>query len=163
MFTLFSFLTLCMRRRGRVIVWSFRVWSTAATKNLSGTRSCTKDQGLTQGSTRMRIFRERMTLSQAKTWILCRPSKALRTLIKPERFTTWMKCYCRVPLFQSGTKCPSVRCDTIMDVYGDHLLHCESGIHRITRYDAKILRSDQGREEPSCRAPPIWTSQGTSW
>ncbi len=31
-----------------------------------------------------------MTLPEAKTRVQCRPSKALRTLIRPQHFTTWM-------------------------------------------------------------------------
>ena len=31
-----------------------------------------------------------------------------------------------------------MQCDAIMDIYGDHLLHCEWGIHRITRHDAQV-------------------------
>ena len=33
------------------------------------------------------------------------PCNWLRTLINAPQFTTWMKYYCQVPLFQSGTKC----------------------------------------------------------
>ena len=87
-----------------------------------------KIKALPQGSTHMRIFREHMTLPEAKSWVQCRPSKTLRTLIKLHNFTTWMKYYCQVPLFQSGTKCPPVQCDSVMDIYGDHLLHFERRI-----------------------------------
>ena len=86
----------------------------------------------------MRIMREHMTLPEIKNWVQYRPSKTKQTLIKPQHFTTWMKYYCRVPLFQSGSKCPRVLCDAIMDVYGEHLLHCERGIHRIRRCDAQV-------------------------
>ena len=50
----------------------------------------------------------------------------------------WMKYYCQVPLFQSGSKRPRVQCDAIMDICGDHLLRCERGIHRIRRHDAQV-------------------------
>ena len=86
----------------------------------------------------MRIFREHRTLPEAKAWVQCTPLKTLRALIKPQHFTTWMKYYCQVPLFQSASKCPRVQCDAIMDIYGDHLLHCERGIHRIIRHDAQV-------------------------
>ena len=92
-----------------------------------------------RGSARMCIFRKHMTLPEAKTRVLCGPSKKLRTLIKPQHFTTWMKYYCQVPLFQSGSKCPHVQCDALMDICGDHLLHSKRGIHRIKRHDAQVL------------------------
>ena len=31
-----------------------------------------------------------------------------------------------------------MRCDAIMDKYGDHLLHCERVIHRIRRHNAQV-------------------------
>ena len=31
-----------------------------------------------------------------------------------------------------------MQCHAIMDVFGDHLLHCERGIHRIRRDDAQV-------------------------
>ena len=49
-----------------------------------------------------------------------------------------MKYYCQVPLFQTGTKCNHPQCPAIMDIYGDHLLLCESGTHRIRRNDAQV-------------------------
>ena len=48
-------------------------------------------KSIPHGSSRLRIFRENMTLPEAKTWIHCRPSKALRTQIKPNHVRTWMK------------------------------------------------------------------------
>ena len=66
-------------------------------------------EALPQGSTRMRIFRQHMTLPEAKNWVQLWPSKTLRTLIKPQHFRTWMKYYCQVPLFQSRSKCPLVQ------------------------------------------------------
>ena len=47
-----------------------------------------------------------------------------------------MKYYCQAP--QSGSECPRVQCDAIMDICGDHLLHCERGLHRIRRHDAQV-------------------------
>ena len=93
----------------------------------------------------MRIVHEHMTLPEAKTVVQCRPSKTFRTLIKPQHFTTWMKYRFQVPLFQSGSKYPRMQCDAIMDIYGDLLLHCEGGIHRIRRHDAQVrlLEADQ--------------------
>ena len=86
----------------------------------------------------MRIFREHMTLPDAKTWVQRRPSKILRTLIKSQHFTTWMKYYSHVPLFQSGSKCPRDQCDAIMDIHCANLLHYERGFHRIRRHDAQV-------------------------
>ena len=31
-----------------------------------------------------------------------------------------------------------MQCDAIIDIFGDHLLHCERGIHRIRQHDAQI-------------------------
>ena len=75
-------------------------------KTLAALFHARKIKALPQGSTLMRIFREYMTFPEAKTWVQCRPSKTLRSVIKPQHFTTWMKYYCQVPLFQSGSKCP---------------------------------------------------------
>ena len=66
-------------------------------KTLAALAQARKIKALLQGSTRMHVFREHMTLPDAKTWVQCRPSKTLRTLIKPLHFTTWMKYYCRIP------------------------------------------------------------------
>ena len=88
--------------------------------------------------TGMRIFREHMTLPEAKTWLQCGPSKTLGTLIKPQYFKTYTKYYFQEFLFQSWSKCPRVQCDAIMDIYGHHLLHCEREIHRTRRHDAQV-------------------------
>ena len=58
-----------------------------------------KIKALLQSSARMRIFRENMTLPEAKTWVQCRPSKALRTLIKPQHLPTWMKYFVKYLFF----------------------------------------------------------------
>ena len=96
---------------------SFEVDRRPQQKTLAALVHAQNINALPQGSTLMRIFLEHMTLPEAKTWVQCRPSKTLRTLIKPQHFTSWMKYYCRVPLFQSGSKCPRVQCDAIMDIY----------------------------------------------
>ena len=31
-----------------------------------------------------------------------------------------------------------MQCDAIMDIYGDHFVHCERGIHRIRRHEAQV-------------------------
>ena len=92
----------------------------------------------------MRIFREHMTLPEAKTSVQWPALNTLRILIKPYHFTTWMKYYLQVPLFQSWSKCPRVQCDAIMHIYGDHLLQCEGEMHRIRRHDAQVrlLKAD---------------------
>ena len=107
-------------------------------KTLAALVHTRKIKALPQSSTRMHVFREHMILPEPNTWVQCRPSKMLRTLIKPQHFTTWMKYYCQVPLFQSGSKCPRVHCDAIMDIYGDYLLHCERGINRIRLHDTQL-------------------------
>ena len=63
-----------------------------------------KAKNVSQGSTRMRIFRENVSLAEVKTWLHCRPCKPLRTPINAPQFTPWMKYYCKVPLFQTETK-----------------------------------------------------------
>ena len=107
-------------------------------KNLAALVHKKKAKNVSQGSTRIRLFRENMSLPEAKTWLHCRPCKSLRTLINAPQFTTWMKHYCQVPLFQTGTKCNRTQCAAIIDIYGDHLLHCERGTHRIRRHDAQV-------------------------
>ena len=61
-----------------------------------------------------------------------------RTSINAPHFTAWLKYYCQVPLFHAGPKFSRPQCAAIMDVYGDHLLHCKRGTHRIHRHDAQI-------------------------
>ena len=88
-----------------------------------------------------------------------------------------MQYYCQVPLFQPGTRCQRPQCAAVMDIYGDHLLYCERGPHRIRRHDAqvKLLARDlakaarhpvveerpvgRHRERPDMRA--LWRSGGT--
>ena len=67
-------------------------------------------KNISQGSTRARIFMENLTLTEGKTWLHCRPCKPIRTLIRAPQFTTWMKYYDQVPLFQTGTKCNHPQC-----------------------------------------------------
>ena len=127
-----------MRRRGRVIVDASDVDRPPQQKTLAAIVRTGKIKALPKGSTRMRIFREHMTLPETKTWVQCRLSRTLQTLIKSQHFTTWMKYYCQVPLFQSGSKRPFVQCEAIMEIYGDHLLLCERGSHRIRRHDVQF-------------------------
>ena len=85
-----------------------------------------------------------MSLPEAKNRLHCRPCKPLRTLINAPKFTTRMKYYCQVPLFQTGTNCNRPQFAANMDIYGDLLLHCERGTHRIRRHDeqVRLLQAD---------------------
>ena len=76
----------------------------------------------------MRISRENMSLPEAKTWLHCRACKPLRTLLNAPQFTTWMKCCCPVPLFQTGTKCNRPQCAAIMDIYMEIIFCTKKGI-----------------------------------
>ena len=40
--------------------------------------------------------------------------------------------------FQPGTRCQRPQCAAVMDIYGDHLLYCERGPHRMRRHDAQV-------------------------
>ena len=46
--------------------------------------------------------------------------------------------FCQVPLFQPGARCTRPQCAAVLDIYGDHLLYCERGSHRIRRHDAQV-------------------------
>ena len=96
-----------------------------------------KAKNVSHGSTRIRIFRENMSLPEAKTWNAGHVRR-FELFINAPQFTTWIKYYCQVPLFQTGTKCNRPQCAATMDIYGDHLLQCERGTHRIRRHDAQI-------------------------
>ena len=85
-----------------------------------------KAKNVSKGSTRMRIFRENMSLPEAKTWLHCRPCKPLRTLIIARQFTTWMKYY--FPLFQTRTKCNRPQCAAIMDIYMEIIFCIVKGV-----------------------------------
>ena len=41
-------------------------------------------------------------------------------------------------LFELGARCTRPQCAAVLDIYGDHLLYCERGFHRIRRHDAKV-------------------------
>ena len=68
------------------------------------------------------------------------PNRNIKVAVSswPQHFTTWMKYYCQVPLFQSGSKCPHVQSDAILDIYSDHLRNCERGIHKMRRHDGQV-------------------------
>ena len=91
------------------------------------TRSCRRDQGFTARFNALRIFSKHMTLPGAKPWVQCRLSKTLRTLIKTQHFTTWIKYYVKYLCFNLGQNIRVCSSDAIMDTYGEHLLHCLSG------------------------------------
>ena len=79
---------------------------------------------LPDGSNRMKIMRHSTKLPEATTWIHCRPSETLKTSIPHHHFRVWLQYFFQVPLFQSGSRCARPQCAAVMDVYGDHLLHC---------------------------------------
>ena len=136
-----------------------------------------KVQEVAPGSARTRIMRSSMKLREAKTWANWIPSTAYATYIPHHHFKVWLQYYCRVPLFQPGTRCQRPQCAAFMDTYGDHLLYCERVPHRIWRHDAhvKLLARELAkaarhlvveerplgshRERPDLRA--FWRSGGT--
>ena len=79
-----------------------------------------------------------MTLPEAKTWANCTPSTGYATYIPHHHFKVWLQYCCQVPLFQSRTRCQRPQCAAVMDTYGDHLLYCERGPHRIRRHNAQV-------------------------
>ena len=79
-----------------------------------------------------------MKLAEAKTSANCSPSTGNATYIQHQHFKVWLQYYCQVPLFQLGTRCQRPQCAAVMDTYGDHLLYCERGLHRIRRHDAQV-------------------------
>ena len=113
-----------------------------------------KGQEIAPGSTRARIMRSSMKLPEAKTWTNCSPSTGYATYIPQHHFKVWLQYYCRVLLFQPGTRCQRPQCETVMDTYGDHLLYCDRGPHRIRRHDAqvKLLARDLAKaaRHPRC-------------
>ena len=46
--------------------------------------------------------------------------------------------FCQVLPFQPGARCARPQCAAVLDIYGDHLLYCERGSHRIRRHDAQV-------------------------
>ena len=79
-----------------------------------------------------------MKLPEAKTWANWSPSTGYATYIPHHHFKVWLQYYCKVPLFQPGTRCQRPQCAAYMDTYGDHLLYCERGTYRIWRHDAQV-------------------------
>ena len=53
-------------------------------------------------------------------------------------------CICVTERFYAHLKSGgrSRKYDIACAIYGDHLLHCERGIHRIRRRDAQVLETD---------------------
>ena len=41
-------------------------------------------------------------------------------------------------LVQPGARCTRPQYAAVLDIYGDHLLYCEGGSHRIRRHDAQV-------------------------
>ena len=97
---------------------------------------------LREGSNRLKIMRNSLKLPEAKIWIQCRPSEILKTSIPHHHFKVWLQYFCQVPLFQPGSRCARPQCAAVMDVYGDHLHHCERGTRRITRHDEQVRVRD---------------------
>ena len=93
---------------------------------------------LPAGSTRLKIMPNSMKLPEAKTWMHCRPSEILKTSVPHHHFKVWLQYFCQVPLFQPGSRFARPQCAAVMDVYGDHLLHCERGTHRIAIHDEQV-------------------------
>ena len=97
-----------------------------------------KVQEIAPGSARTRIMRSSMKLPEAKTWANCSPSTGYAAYRPHHHFKVWLQYYCQIPHFQPGTRCQRPRCAAVMDTYGDHLLYCERGPHRIWRHDAQV-------------------------
>ena len=93
---------------------------------------------LLEGSNRMKIMRNSMKLPGARTWVQCRSSETLKTYIPHHHFKVWLQYFCQVPLFRPGSRCARPQCAAVMDVYGDHLLHCERGTHNIARHEEQV-------------------------
>ena len=93
---------------------------------------------LPEGSNGMKIMRISMKLPEATTWIQCRPSETLKRSIPHHHVRVWLQYFCQVPLFQPGSRYARHQCAAVMDFYGDHLLHCERGTHRIARHDEQV-------------------------
>ena len=66
------------------------------------------------------------------------PSSTLKTTIPHHHFRVWVQYFCQAPLFQPDSRCAWPQCAAVMDVYRDHLLHCERGTHRIARHDEQV-------------------------
>ena len=97
-----------------------------------------KSEEITPGSTRLRIIRNSMKLLDAKTWGNCRPSLGYATYIPNHHSKVWLQYFCQLPLSEAGARCTRPRCAAVLDMYGDNLLYCERGSHRIRRHDAQV-------------------------
>ena len=111
-----------------------------------------KVQEIAPGSARTRIMISSLKLSEAKTWANYSPSTGYATYIPHHHSNVWLQYYCQVPLFQPGTRCQRPQCAAVMDTYGDHLLYCKRGPHRIWRHDAQVKLLAAGTLK-SCTSP----------
>ena len=50
----------------------------------------------------------------------------------------WLQYFSKAPIFEPGAKCTRPQYAAVQDIYGDHLLYCERGSHRIRRNDAQV-------------------------
>ena len=109
----------------------------------------TTQRQLPAGNERKKVLRAFLGVLGAKDWLKAQPSPGLGTHIQDRDFRLWFKVFCRIPLFNGTEKCPQNGCNSELDKYGDHLLHCPNGMQlsaspRIWTHNsqARLLWSD---------------------
>ena len=93
-----------------------------------------KVQEKAPGSARTRIMRSSMKLQEPRTWANC--SRSTDSTASP--FQGLVAILLPSAIFSARTRCQRPQFASVMDTYGDHLLYCERGPHRIRRHDAQV-------------------------
>ena len=60
------------------------------------------------------------------------------TYIPNHHFKVWLQYFYQVLSFQSGARCPRPLRAAVLDTFGDHLLYCVKGSHKIRRHDTQV-------------------------
>ena len=104
-------------------------------------------------------MRALISVRGAKDWLRCAPSPGMRTHIPNRAWRVCMRYYTGTPLFSAGICCMRSGCAEVLDVHGDHLLHCPRGVNPRNaplrwRHDS-LVRQFAGILSRAARAPAV--------
>ena len=87
-----------------------------------------------EGNKREQVRMEVLALPMANTWVSVFPNPAFGYYMGSLEFILAMRFLMGLRIYKEGTKCEP--CDLVMDVYGDHAMHCRHGPERILRHNS---------------------------
>jgi hypothetical protein len=68
----------------------------------------------------------------ASAWLACAPNRKKGTHLDDQSLRLLLKYWMGIPIFDGKARC---LCGSIIDLYGDHAIHCKRGGHLIRRHD----------------------------